>query len=80
MTDETLQALVLNAASVHADRTAVVYDSRSMSDSPVSLLYKDLLQLAVGLSLVLQEYCTDNNGVIGLYCCDDLFVPVWILG
>uniref|UniRef100_A0A3P8UTR0 Aminoadipate-semialdehyde dehydrogenase n=1 Tax=Cynoglossus semilaevis TaxID=244447 RepID=A0A3P8UTR0_CYNSE len=76
----TLQALVLNAASVHADRTAVVYDSRSMSDSPVSLLYKDLLQLAVGLSLVLQEYCTDNNGVIGLYCCDDLFVPVWILG
>ncbi|KAG7458390.1 acyl-CoA synthetase family member 4 [Solea senegalensis] len=82
MAAETLQELVSAAASLHSDRRAVTYDSHSLSDtdSPVSLLYRDLLQLAEELSHLLQLHCTHSNGVIGLYCCDDLYIPVWILG
>lgn len=75
-----LQELVLAAASEHPDRVAVTYDSQPVSGSPVSLLYRELAELSAELSLLLREYCSSNNRVIGLYLCDDLFVPVWILG
>ncbi|XP_074492187.1 LOW QUALITY PROTEIN: beta-alanine-activating enzyme [Sebastes fasciatus] len=83
MEARTLQELVAAAASLHSDRVAVRYDGGSVSgSSPVSLLlYRELLQLAAELSHTLQQTCSpNNNGVIGLYCSDDLFIPVWILG
>ncbi|KAK2835854.1 hypothetical protein Q5P01_016338 [Channa striata] len=80
MSSRTLQDLVSTAASLHSDRTAVVYDSGSASGGPVSLPYGRLVELAGELSHVLRQTCSPNNGVIGLCCCDDLFVPVWILG
>ncbi|KAK5869916.1 hypothetical protein PBY51_024593 [Eleginops maclovinus] len=76
MAARTLQQMVSAAASLHPDRPAVKYDSGSVS----VLLYRDLVDLSLELSLVLQKNCSSNNGVIGLYCCDDLFIPVWILG
>ncbi|XP_049911381.1 beta-alanine-activating enzyme [Epinephelus moara] len=76
----TLQEFVSAAASLHPDRAAVTYDSGSESDSPVSLLYRDLVQLSGELSHILRQTCSPNNGLIGLYCCDDVFIPVWILG
>uniref|UniRef100_A0A3Q2E1Q8 Aminoadipate-semialdehyde dehydrogenase n=1 Tax=Cyprinodon variegatus TaxID=28743 RepID=A0A3Q2E1Q8_CYPVA len=72
-----LQELVSTAACLHADRPAVLYDGGP--GGPVSLLYREVVQLAEDLSAVLLKYCS-NNGVIGLYCSDDLLVPVWILG
>lgn len=80
MSAGTLQELVSSAASLHGDRAAVVFDSGSESGALVSLLYRDLVELAGELSRLLQISCSNNNGVIGLCCCDDLFVPVWILG
>nr|XP_020459007.1 acyl-CoA synthetase family member 4 [Monopterus albus] len=80
MATGTLQELVSAAASLHPDRTAVTHDSGSKSGSPVSLLYKDLVELAGELSHILRTNISPNNGVIGLYCSDDLFIPVWILG
>ncbi|XP_023248975.1 acyl-CoA synthetase family member 4-like [Seriola lalandi dorsalis] len=81
----TLQELVSAAAAEHPDRAAVTYDGRPVSGSPVSgspvsLLYRDLVELTGELSLILRENCSASNGVIGLYCRDDLFIPVWILG
>ncbi|XP_049620063.1 beta-alanine-activating enzyme isoform X1 [Syngnathus scovelli] len=76
----TLQGLVATAASDHSQRVAVTFDSGSSSDGPVSLLYKDLVELSSELCRLLQQHCGDNNGVIGLYCSDDLFIPVWIIG
>lgn len=76
----TLQGLVAAAASSHSHRAAVTFDCGSLSDSPVSLLYGDLFELAVELSHILRKNCTPDNGLIGLCCCDDLFIPVWILG
>ncbi|RVE73791.1 hypothetical protein OJAV_G00034930 [Oryzias javanicus] len=73
----TLQAAVSAAASLHADRTAVVFDS---GGSPASLLYRELVDLSGELSGVLLRRCAPIDGVIGLYCSDDLLVPVWILG
>ncbi|XP_034387231.1 beta-alanine-activating enzyme [Cyclopterus lumpus] len=79
MAARTLQELVAAAASLHADRTAVKYDAGS--GSPVSLLrYRDLVELAGELAGVLRRNCSPNTGVMGLYCSDDLFIPVWILG
>ncbi|KAF1386130.1 hypothetical protein PFLUV_G00114970 [Perca fluviatilis] len=81
MAARTLQELVAAAASVHSDRAAVRYDGGSVSGSPVSLLlYRELVELAGELSHILRKTCSPNNGAIGLYCCDDLFIPVWILG
>ncbi|XP_070765330.1 beta-alanine-activating enzyme [Enoplosus armatus] len=80
MDARTLQDLVAAAASLHSDRAAVTFDGGSESVSPVSLLYRDLAELAVELSHILRKNCFPNNGVIGLYCSDDLFTPVWILG
>ncbi|KAF3691186.1 Acyl-CoA synthetase family member 4 [Channa argus] len=80
MAMETLQELVSAAASLYMNRTAVTYDSGSASGSPVSLPYGHLVELAGELSHVLRKNCSPNNGVIGLCCCDDLFIPVWILG
>ncbi|XP_070816876.1 beta-alanine-activating enzyme [Chaetodon trifascialis] len=80
MAARTLQELVAAAASLHSGRAAVTYDDGSVSGSPVSLLYRDLVELSGELSATLRENCSPNNGVIGLYCCDDLFIPVWILG
>lgn len=73
----TLQDLVSAAACLHRDRTAVTYDSGSAS---VSLIYGDLLELAGELAHILRRGCSPNSGSIGLYCSDDLFIPVWILG
>lgn len=80
MAARTLQELVAAAASLHPDRAAVTYDGGSVSGSPGSLLYRDLAELAGELSHILRKTCSPNNGVIGLYCWDDLFTPVWILG
>ncbi|XP_054458423.1 beta-alanine-activating enzyme [Anoplopoma fimbria] len=77
MAPRTLQELVAAAASLHPDRTAVKHDSGS---SASLLLYRDLVGLAGGLARVLKKNCSPNKGVIGLYCSDDLFMPVWILG
>ncbi|CAK6956090.1 beta-alanine-activating enzyme [Scomber scombrus] len=76
----TLQALAAAAASLYPHRTAVTYDDGSAVGSPVSLRYRDLSELTDELSLILREKCSPHNGVIGLYCSDDLFTPVWILG
>lgn len=76
----TLHALAAAAASLHSHRAAVTYDDGSESGSPVSLRYRDLSELAGELSHILRENCCLHNGVIGLYCRDDLFTPVWILG
>ncbi|KAM7012744.1 beta-alanine-activating enzyme [Tautogolabrus adspersus] len=80
MAARTLQELVSSAASLHPDRAAVTYDSGSVSGSPVSLRYRELEELTAELCDALRRSCSDNNGVIGLYCCDDLFIPVWVLG
>ncbi|XP_075340791.1 beta-alanine-activating enzyme [Odontesthes bonariensis] len=80
MPARTLQELVSAAASLHADRAAVTYDSGSASGGLVSLLYRDLAELAGELSHVLLVNCCHSVGVIGLYCSDDLLLPVWILG
>ncbi|XP_070688180.1 beta-alanine-activating enzyme [Pempheris klunzingeri] len=80
MAARTLQQLVAAAASLHPDRAAVTYDGGWVSGSRGSLLYRDLAELSAELSGLLRKNCSTNNGVIGLYCCDDLFIPVWILG
>ncbi len=80
MAARTLQELVADAASLHSDRVAVTYDGGSLSGLPVSLLYRDLVELSGELSHILQQNCPSNNGMIGLYCNDDLHIPVWILG
>ncbi|XP_029001762.1 beta-alanine-activating enzyme [Betta splendens] len=80
MAARTLQELVSAAASAHWDRAAVTYDSGSVSDSPASLIYRDLVELAAELAHVLRINCGPHSGVIGLCCADDLFLPVWILG
>lgn len=76
----TLQSLTAAAASLHPQRTAVTYDDGSASRSPVSLRYRELSELTAELSHILRQKCSLHNGVIGLYCYDDLFTPVWILG
>ncbi|XP_012721863.2 beta-alanine-activating enzyme [Fundulus heteroclitus] len=76
MPARTLQELVSTAASLHAGRVAVLYDSGSGSGS---LLYREVAQLSQELSAVLRRSCP-SSGVIGLYCRDDLLLPVWILG
>ncbi|KAM3619691.1 uncharacterized protein V6R79_012033 [Siganus canaliculatus] len=76
----TLQDLVARAASLHPGRVAATFTDGSASGTPVSLLYRDLTELADELSVILRRECCPNNGVIGLYCRDDLFIPVWILG
>ncbi|KAM4739177.1 beta-alanine-activating enzyme isoform 2-T2 [Anableps anableps] len=79
MPSRTLQELVSTASSRHADRAAVLYDTGSGGTSG-SLLYREVAQLAEELSAVLLQNCSPSSGVIGLYCSDDLLVPVWILG
>ncbi|XP_034036379.1 beta-alanine-activating enzyme [Thalassophryne amazonica] len=73
----TLHDLVAAAACVHAERTAVTYDSGSGS---VSLFYSDVVTLVSELSQTLRDNCCLRNDVIGLCCLEDLFTPVWILG
>lgn len=80
MAARTLHELVAVAASEHSHRAAVTYDGGSVSGNPVSLLYRDLVHLSDELCHILRKTCVDNDGVIGLYCSDDLFIPVWILG
>ncbi|CAJ1060005.1 beta-alanine-activating enzyme [Xyrichtys novacula] len=80
MAAKTLHALVSSAAFQHADRPAVTYHSGSVSGSPMSLCYRELEELSADFSTALRESCSDHNSVIGLYCCDDLYIPVWILG
>lgn len=89
MTARTLQELVAAAASLYPDRTAVMFDSGSGlwgsegsggSGGPVCMSYRDLSRLAEELSGVLLRSCSPRARLIGLYCTEDLFVPVWILG
>lgn len=80
MAARTLQELVAAAASGHSDRVAVTYDGGSPSASPETLLYSDLIQLSGELARILRKECSPHDGVIGLYCSDDLFIPVWVLG
>ncbi|MEQ2168741.1 hypothetical protein GOODEAATRI_017924 [Goodea atripinnis] len=81
MAARTLQELVSTAASLHADRAAVLYDSGpGGTEASGSLLYSEVAQLSDGLAAVLLKNCCPSSGVIGLYCSDDLLVPVWILG
>ncbi|XP_041862300.1 beta-alanine-activating enzyme [Melanotaenia boesemani] len=81
MPARTLQELIFTAASLNADRVAVIYDNGgSVSGSPVSLLYRDLTELAGELSRIFLKNFSPGNGLIGLYCSDDLLIPVWILG
>ncbi|MEQ2217500.1 hypothetical protein XENOCAPTIV_012453 [Xenoophorus captivus] len=81
MPARTLQELVSTAASLHADRAAVLYDSGpGGTEASGSLLYSEVAQLSDGLAAVLLKNCCPSSGVIGLYCSDDLLVPVWILG
>uniref|UniRef100_A0A087YGD5 Carrier domain-containing protein n=1 Tax=Poecilia formosa TaxID=48698 RepID=A0A087YGD5_POEFO len=75
----TLQDLVSAAASLHPDRAAVLYDSGS-GETPGSLLYREVVQLAEDLSAALLQTCSPRDGAVGLYCSDDLLVPAWILG
>ncbi|XP_071371684.1 beta-alanine-activating enzyme [Centroberyx affinis] len=80
MDPKTLQDMVATAASLHLSRVAVTYDSGSVSGSPVSLLYRDVVALGTELSHILRRHCCRNNGVIALYYHADLYLPVWILG
>lgn len=80
MAARTLQELVVAAASGHSNRVAVTYDGGSSLSSPVTLLYSELVQLSGELSCIIRRDCSPNHGVIGLYCNDDLFIPVWVLG
>lgn len=86
MAARTLQELVAAAASVYPDRTAVVFDSGSGwrgsegPGGPLCLSYRDVSRLAEKLSGVLVKSCPPSSGLVGLYCTDDLFLPVWILG
>lgn len=80
MASRTLQELVVAAASGHSDRVAVTYDGGTPLSCPVTLLYSDLVQLSGELSRIIRKKCSHNYGVIGLYCSDDLFIPVWVLG
>ncbi|XP_043984873.1 beta-alanine-activating enzyme isoform X2 [Gambusia affinis] len=79
MPARTLQDLVSAAASLHPDRAAVLYD-RGSGETPGSLLYREVVQLAGDLSAALLQNCSPRGGAVGLYCSDDLLVPVWILG
>lgn len=80
MAARTLQELVAVAASVHPDRVAVTYDAGSVSGSSATLLYRELIELTGELSDILRKNCSPHHGVVGLFCNDDLFIPVWILG
>lgn len=80
MAARTLQDLVAAAAIVHPDRVAVTYDGGTASKRPESLLYRDLMELSGELSETLRLKCSAGDGVFGLYCNDDLLIPVWILG
>ncbi|XP_030583289.1 beta-alanine-activating enzyme isoform X2 [Archocentrus centrarchus] len=80
MSARTLQELVAAAASRYAGRVAVTHHGVSVSGRTASLTYRDLVELADELSRALRTNCFSCNGVIGLYCVDDLFIPVWILG
>lgn len=80
MTARTLQELVAAAAIVHPDRVAVTYDGGTASKRPESLRYRDVMELSGELSQTLRLTCSASDGVIGLYCNDDLLIPVWILG
>ncbi|XP_054901491.1 beta-alanine-activating enzyme [Poeciliopsis prolifica] len=79
MPARTLQDLVFAAASLHPNRAAVRFDPGS-GETPGSLLYREVVQLAADLSAALLESCSPGGGAVGLYCSDDLLVPAWILG
>lgn len=76
----TLQELFAAAAAVHLDRVAVTYDDGTLSKRPESLRYRDLIELSAELSQTLRLNCSSSDGAFGLYCTDDLLIPVWILG
>lgn len=80
MAARTLQDLVAAAAELYPNRVAVTFSDGSGSRSPESLLYRDLAELSGELSHHLRDKCPANNGLLGIYCSDDLLTPVWILG
>lgn len=80
MAARTLQDLVAAATIVHPDRVAVTFDGGTASKRPESLRYREMMELSGELSQTLRLTCSAGHGVIGLYCSDDLLIPVWILG
>lgn len=80
MAARTLQELVAAAAAMHPDRVAVTYDGGTPSERPESLRYRDVIELSGELSQTLRLTCSPDDGLVGLYCTDDLLIPVWILG
>ncbi|XP_052054639.1 beta-alanine-activating enzyme isoform X1 [Apodemus sylvaticus] len=76
----TLQELVLRAASLYLDRTAVCFDDGN-SQPPVCCTYRALLSEASALSDFLRAHC-DFGGIreIGLCCQPGINLPSWVLG
>ncbi|CAN9498933.1 unnamed protein product [Ophioblennius macclurei] len=81
MSARTLQELVSEAVSLHAERVAVTFAGGSQPPkTPECLCYRQLGELSGELSASLRENCSRNGGRIGLYCGEDVLTPVWILG
>lgn len=80
MNENKLHDAFITAASKHPDRVAVTFDRCSGPESCVSLSYNDVVGHGNELSSSLRNLCRENNGLIGLYVHNDLYLPVWILG
>ena len=80
MKGNKLQDAVIAAALQHGDRAAVTFDRCSGAEDCVSLSYTDLVGQGNNLSSSLRNICRQNNGLIGLYVQNDLYLPVWIFG
>ncbi|XP_059923032.1 beta-alanine-activating enzyme isoform X1 [Gadus macrocephalus] len=80
MNGNKLQDALIAAALKHADRVAVTFDMGSGPENCVSLSYKDVVGHGNELSSSLRNVCRENNGLIGLYVQNDLYLPVWIFG
>lgn len=78
MEARTLHELFAAAASAHGERTAVTYDSGTGGTE--SLLYRELTALSRELCAILRQKCIPIKGLFGLYCRDNLLLPVWLLG
>uniref|UniRef100_A0A8C4ZRG8 Aminoadipate-semialdehyde dehydrogenase n=1 Tax=Gadus morhua TaxID=8049 RepID=A0A8C4ZRG8_GADMO len=80
MNGNKLQDALIAAALKHADRVAVTFDMGSGPENCVSLSYKEVVGHGNELSSSLRNVCRENNGLIGLYVQNDLYLPVWIFG
>ncbi|XP_044538162.1 beta-alanine-activating enzyme isoform X1 [Gracilinanus agilis] len=76
----TLQEMVLQAAALYSDRTAVCFDGCSNQRS-VYYTYKSVVNIASELSSFLQLHCNfEGIHEIGLFCYPGINLPSWILG